>query len=358
MTKKNVKTPEIFSFQRLLCVTDGAFFNRIDGRCYPLPVIRHGIRGTQNTDNPEKDVANVQVTESAKTDARADALVVTFGLRTLNLDYSLFACLAEDRERARAARQSVARFVERARTSEGLREVARRIARNLASGSWLWRNRAVASEIEVDVADADGESIAKFDAFAVPTTSFGDYSADEMRLAEVLANGLRGGHDASIQVSAVVRFGLTGPVEVFPSQVYIEDKPKGFARALYKISPAAAEGDKGVRVMGQAALRDQKIANRLRAIDTWYPGYELTGKPLPVEPNGASLDFGEQFRPAGKNSAFSLFADLDAVDPNSEQGMYCIGMLIRGGVLGKAEEKKEKEKEKKAAQESSEAAEA
>ena len=42
--------------------------------------------------------------------------------------------------------------------------------------------------------------------------------------------------------------------------------------------------------MGQAALRDQKIGNALRTIDTWYPAYEERRVPLPVEPNGASLD--------------------------------------------------------------------
>ena len=50
------------------------------------------------------------------------------------------------------------------------------------------------------------------------------------------------------------------------------------------------------RTMGHAALRDQKIGNALRTIDTWYPRYTEHGRPLPVEPNGASLEAQEFFR--------------------------------------------------------------
>jgi hypothetical protein len=49
------KLPGVLSFQRGTLVTDGLFFNQFsDGKLAPLPVVRHGIRGTQNINKLEK----------------------------------------------------------------------------------------------------------------------------------------------------------------------------------------------------------------------------------------------------------------------------------------------------------------
>lgn len=339
------KTPANFSFQRLLMTTDGAFYNQIAGAYEhnPLQVVRHGIRGTQNTETIGKEVANIQQTESAKTDAAAQALVVRFGLRLIGLEHGLFACIGDTPEITRQVRDSVQNFAERAKSSQGLVTVSDRIARNVMSGAWLWRNRSVASEVEVEVIHKDAV-IAKLDALKLPTNGFDNLTSEEKAVGTVIANGLRGDRHANLTVVARLRFGVAGPVEVFPSQAYIEDKPKGFARPLYKISRAAkADNTASLREMGQAALRDQKIANRLRAIDTWYPDFPEIGQPLPIEPNGASLDFAYAFRGDGKVSAFDMFKRLNAIDPNSEEGMFCIGMLIRGGVLGMSDKAAKKD---------------
>lgn len=330
------KTPANFSFQRLLMTTDGGFFNQIAGSYEhnPLQVVRHGIRGTQNTETSGKDVSNIQQTESAKTDAAAEALVVRFGMRLIDLEHGLFACIGDTPDITRQVRDSVQNFVQRAKTSQGLITVSERIARNVMAGAWLWRNRSVASAVEVEVAHKDAV-IAKVDALKIPTNRFDDLSAEEKAVGAVIAAGLRGDRQANLTVVARLRFGVSGCVEVFPSQAYLEDKPKGFARPLYKISRAAkADDTSSARDMGQAALRDQKIANRLRTIDTWYPGFEEIGQPLPIEPNGASLEFAFAFRGEKAVSAFDMFARLNAIDPNSDEGMFCIGVLIRGGVLG------------------------
>ncbi len=92
--------------------------------------------------------------------------------------------------------------------------------------------------------------------------------------------------------------------------------------------------------MGQAALRDQKISNRLRTIDTWYDAFDIVGKPLPVEPNGASIDLMSFFR-SGKATAFNMFSRLNQIDPNSNEGMFCIGSMIRGGVYSGGSDKAE-----------------
>jgi CRISPR-associated protein Csy3 len=345
------KTPWSFSFSRTMLVTDGAFFNLIDdtyqGR--PVAVVRHGIRATQNVsgdaskspatgnakDDSERGVAYVQITESAKLDPNASALVVTFDIRMLDLAKGLHSCAGDTPEISRAARESVTHFVERAKGSHGLEEVSRRIARNIANGSFLWRNRVIASEVTVDVLRA-GALCATFDALKVPLTTFGDYSDAELKVAAVLAAGMRGDLTASLSVRATVKFGVSGAVEVFPSQGYIENKPKGFARPLYKLNVRAMpRGNIEPNVVvGEAALRDAKISNRLKTIDTWYPGFDTHRQPLPVEPMGASLDAMTFFRNGPSSSAFSMFARLNVIDPDSDDGMFCIATMVRGGVLG------------------------
>ena len=346
------KVPSVFSFQRSMIVSAGAFFNEIEGRqaMPPVCVVRHGLRGTQNVSEAgdsakgtkDRDVSNIQQTETAILDPRASALVVQFGLRMIDLDSALSACASGDAELAKLVRQSVVDFVTRAKSSEGLLEVSRRIARNVANGSFLWRNRVAAKSVTV-TAECNGVLLV-FNALSTPLSSFSDYSADEIRLSEVIAAGLRGDRDASIAVSARVDFGVKGAVEVFPSQAYLENKPKGFARPLYKLPidamQAKNDGTDHQISMGQAALRDQKISNRLRTIDTWYESYDIVGKALPIEPNGASIDLMSFFR-TGKSTAFNMFSRLNQIDPNSPEGMFCIGSMIRGGVYSGGSEKAE-----------------
>jgi CRISPR-associated protein Csy3 len=360
MPKTFARTPSVFSFQRCMLVTDGEFHNLIDGQLSPVPVLRHGLRGTQNVgevgetaSKAAREVANIQQTESAKLDARATALVVTFGLRMLDLRSALSACAADTTEVSRAVRDSVSDFVERALSSEGAQEVCRRIARNVANGAWLWRNRTCAAQVSVTVSDTGRPDIT-FDALRLRLRDFSNYSADEQALAGRLLDGLRGDPTANLSVRAEVSFGVEGAVEVFPSQGYVEDKPVGFARPLYKLHPTTApraDPTAASNVVGYAALRDQKIANRLRTIDTWYPSSTGVRHPIPVEPNGASLDDMCFHRADKASSAFGLLARLADVHPDSDDGMYCIASMIRGGVYsgGKTEKKGAKTTEAEAA---------
>lgn len=341
------RLPGVLSFQRGLLVTDAEMFNEIDGKRVTLPVIRHGIRGTQNVNKAGKDtdtagnavrgaVSNPQVTDSAKLAPEADALLVSFGVRFMDIGNCLFACApgkSDTTDEITGLRVSLNDFIARAKEGDGLHEVSRRYARNLLNGRWLWRNRTLAATLTVSVA-VDDKPLVSVDGLAVPMNDFSDYSEAELKVAEVIYGGLCYGDVAALTVDARVTFGMKGAIEVFPSQNYLDDKPKGFARPLYCLGEPDAASPTELRVMGRAALRDQKIANALRTFDTWYPDFADHGRPIPVEPNGASLDAQVHFRPLGKNSvsAFSLAKQLNALDPNSPDGMFMIASLIRGGV--------------------------
>ncbi|CAK0764553.1 CRISPR-associated protein Csy3 [Gammaproteobacteria bacterium] len=358
------KLPGVLAFQRRHVVTDALMYSEIKGdfETYPLPVIRHGIRGTQNVNEGksdaatasaakggEREISNIQITDSAKLDPNADALIVNFSLRLLDISDGLDACVAADKVDGQILRESLTSFMTRAKSSEGLMEVARRYTRNIANGRWLFRNRTIASSIEISIAHKE-KLLARFDALALPTNRFGDYSDDESRVAEVLAQGLRGESTHGVTVTARITFGFKGSIEVFPSQNYIENKPKGFARSLFRIGkPERIHRDEPVefRVMGQAALRDQKIFNAIRTIDTWYPAFPETGFPIAVEPAGASLSQQEFYRPK-ESSSFAMFKRLNTIDPNSPDGMFCIAALDRGGVYSDSDKAVKEEKKKRA----------
>lgn len=357
------KIPGVTSFSRRSIISDAVFFNIAEHSESPLRVVRHGIRGTQNINSGDKtttrDPSQIQVTETARTEPESDGFIVRFSLRYLPLEGALHACTVSkegDRDLITALREQFGTFVTASKNSEGLAEVARRTARNILNGRWLWRNRSLGESILINVTSAatvsgdvsgDELQIKNFDGLSLPLNVFADYTTEEIRLASHIQSALEGKGSAPITVEAHVKFGFTGSVEVYPSQNYVSNKPKGFARPLYKIGAAdkrehASTNDllafNDIRRMGQAAIRDQKIGNALRTIDTWYDEAEENNHlPIAVEPEGANLEFMRYYRKhAGykSNSSFALAARMGELDPNSHEGMFLIAALMRGGVYG------------------------
>ncbi|MCU4414462.1 type I-F CRISPR-associated protein Csy3 [Acinetobacter sp. WU_MDCI_Axc73] len=350
------KLPGSLSLQRGTVVSDAAFFNLFDNEQQtqtPLNVMYHGIRGTQNVaGNKEKgaatgnsaarEVSNIQLTESAKLQPEAK-LLVKWDFRFIDLSYVLFASASKagaDKSEEYNFRQAFLNFVNRAKESDGLKEVVRRYVRNIVNGRWLWRNRIVAESITIQVTAPDSPETYSFDALSYNLKSFDQSSEQEQKLADILLKGITGeSTSATLHIEAIVDFGMGG-VEVFPSQNYLEDKPKGFSRSLYQLNPVKPQRNvNDNQYLGQAALRDQKIGNALRTIDTWYPAFDDNDKkPIAVEPNGANLE-GQIFYRVGKEkvSAFDILKEVDELDPNSEKGMFLIACLIRGGVYSEGE---------------------
>ena len=222
------KLPGVLAFQRGVVISDALFFNVCEDSQTPVMVVRHGIRGTQNVNKDgdaekstaanakRQEVSNIQTTDTAKLDANAQALAVRFSLRFLDLDNVLFACAPSSTDAddlVRQYRDSVASFIERAKTSDGLNEVAARFARNIANGRWLWRNRTIARQITVRVSVA-GKALASFDALATPLNHFNDISADERKVAAYIADGLRGDDDAGLDIEAQLDFGVRGALDL------------------------------------------------------------------------------------------------------------------------------------------------
>lgn len=346
------KLPGALSMDRTLVVTDGIMKNLFDdGSTTPVAVIRHGIRGTQNINNgKDHSVSNIQETDTAKLDVNAKGMQVEFSIRFLDIADTLSSCApgkGDDAQLIDEFKSSLNHFITKAKSSKGVQEIALRYARNIANGRWLWRNRTIAQRAVIHVS-FDNTALS-FDATRIPLNQFGDYSDDEKALAKHIESGLTGRLSSEINVRADVYLGVNGAVEVFPSQNYIDGKPKGFARSLYKYDTQRVTDKTNNSIVGYAALRDQKITNALRTFDTWYADYPAIRLPIPVEPNGASLDAQDFYRAGkknGKDSAFNLFLKLNELDPDTTEGMFCIACLIRGGVYSGGSEDKSKKKGK------------
>lgn len=340
------KLPGVNSYSRTQVISDGRFFCLNESAVETdLNVIRHGIRGTQNINKVgDYDVTQIQVTETARTEADSVAFGVEFSLKFLPLSSALHSCAGKGADQLREAFDA---FVGKAEGSEGLNEVARRFARNVLNGRWLWRNRSLGSAIRIS-ANSGRVTITDYDALSSSLNDFENYTTEEVDLGRVIAESLSGGEASGISVRATIDLGFRGSVEVFPSQNYVERKPSGFARPLYKMGraqPVKQSKDAGlidyndVRRMGIAALRDQKIGNALRTIDNWYPDAEEHGfRPISVEPAGANLDLMTFFRSKKTGStAFDIALRMGDLDPNSPDGMFLIAALMRGGVYGESD---------------------
>lgn len=346
-TKTFKKLPGTLAFQRGFVISDALFYNLTGERESPLYVFRHGIRGTQNvtpgssSKKENRDVANVQVTDSAKKSHDADAVLVRFSVRFLPIENTFYAASSKDKDGLSAYRQSLIDFFKRAKTENtGLDEVSRRFARNILNGRWLWRNRLIACGVGITVKLGTGEIVVEgVDALGTSITDFDNYSQEEIKIGEHIANELRGESTQPLTVEARIDFGIPGEHEVFCSQNYLgAQTEKGFARSLYYVNAENTFLGVGVKTLGQAAFRDQKVSNAIRTIDTWYPDYKIIGRPIPVEPAGANLA-DDCFYREKEDTAFAIIKRLNEVDVNSPDGMFMIASLIRGGVYSESEKK-------------------
>lgn len=346
------KLPGVLSFQRGLMVSDGRMLNVMpDGTTSPVNVFRHGIRGTQNipitTDASSKggkrEVANIQTTESALLHPDAVALEVRFSLRPLAISQVLSACAGDSQATTQAVRGSITNFLDRAK-GEAVAKLSLRYARTTLNARWLWRNRVSAATVKTSANVVNGASLAVVDSLSLPMNSFDAFIDAERSLAKVIAENFCGESMVGIEVVARVDFAMRGSIEVFPSQNYIENKPKGFARPLYKIGgtlPYQRKDNVDSVIVGHAGLRDQKIGNALRTIDTWYPTYPELKQALPVEPMAASLDLMDFLRD-GPHTAFKLFCRLNELDPASDEGQFALACMIRGGVYSESDKPTDK----------------
>ena len=326
-----LKTASVLAFERNLDISD-AFFTQQnsqnkDSKAQPVSIKEKSVRGTisNRLKNPEKtdpakldaeiEKANLQRVDSAALDEDCDTLVVTWSCKVLPFSGKPSVCNDQDYQ------QALVSTVQDYLDNQGVGELARRYATNIANARWLWRNRVGAESIIVNVScDIDGtKQNFEFDAKSISLKDFNTDDSKINELAELIEKGLN--DDAFIilyvKATAIIGYGQ----EVYPSQELVLDTGKTKSKELYQIN-------------GKAGMHSQKVSNAIRTIDDWYPDAEF---PIAVEPYGAVTTLGAAFRqPKAKMDFYSLFDNwvLKGETPDVNQQHYVMGVLIRGGVFG------------------------
>jgi len=330
--KTNKETPSVLAFERKLEPSDALFFSGNWGDCndsskwQPITLKEKTVRGTvvhrltpTEEDparlNQDEEKANIQTVDVANLPDSHDTLRICFTLRVRRGFAEPTACNRLDYyERIKA-------IVDRYLAHKGLDVLARRYARNLANGCFLWKNRISAEQVVVRVDSLKrGDSVRHwvFDSFSEALCEMRNWESDVeglSDLASLVANGLLGQEHVLLRVTAFARVGAGQ--EVFPSQEFIQE-PKG----------GKQKGDKSktlYHVGGTAAFHSQKVGNALRTIDTWYEGADKNG-PIAVETYGSVTPQGTAWRKSkNKEDFYTLFDEwvLKGVAPPSEQKTLC-----------------------------------
>jgi len=351
--KKDKETPSILAFERKLEPSDALFFSGNWAECddaskwSPVVLQEKTVRGTVVHRLPptEKDPArlnlnieepNIQTVHSLSLPVEHDTLRVQFTLRVRGGLGEPSAC--NKIEYRNKLKSIVDFYVER----HGLKELSLRYAMNLANGRFLWRNYDSAEEIKVCIESLKGGELGQqwcfdinpFSESSKERMTCGSNSEELSALSDLIARGLLRKEYVLLRTTAFARVGAGQ--EVFPSQEFIQ-KPEGGWR----------NGDRTktlYQVKSIAAMHSQKIGNALRTIDTWYEDSHKNG-PIAVESYGSVTSQGQAWRQPTKNQDFYSILDdwvIKGLVPPLEQQHYVIAMLIRGGVFGEAEEKKQK----------------
>ena len=326
MTKLN--TPSVLAFESKLVCSDAVMFsgnwkNRdATGAWAAIKVTEKSVRGTISNRlkgakaskiDAEVEKANLQTVDNAALPFDAETLKVTFTLRVLG-DLAI-PSTCNNPEYQTALADKISSYVQ----ANGLKELAKRYATNLANGRFLWRNRVGAEQIEVRISHSEQQWI--FDAQELCLKSF-DHDNEKLdQISSVIEMGLLGEKATLLTVEAYVQLGEAQTV--FPSQELVMNSGDRKSKFLYQLG-------------GQAAMHSQKIGNAIRTIDTWYPQSDEFG-PIAIEPYGSVTNRGVAYRkPKDKTDFYNILDSWMLKDkvPELDQQHYLMAMLVRGGVFG------------------------
>lgn len=331
-----LETATVLAFERNLDISDGVFSQKDssqqNAKLTPVIITEKSVRGTISnrlknaiSNDPAKldaetEKANLQRVDVAILDHDKDTLVIQWSCKVLPFTGKPCVCNNQDYQ------DKLINTVQGYLKEQGLSELAKRYATNIANARWLWRNRLGAETIKVTITYKENnieQHIVLEEAKHYSLNSFELKDEKISKLAKLIEQGLTGEKFTILYISAEAKIGYGQ--EAYPSQELIldtgNDKGKK-SKVLYQTN-------------GHAAMHSQKISNAIRTIDTWYQQDVLF--PIAIEPYGAVTTMGTAFRqPKQKQDFYSHFDSWILKDevPATEQQHYVIGVLIRGGVFG------------------------
>ena len=339
MSKTTERKTTVLAFEKKMVASDGYMYQvRWDTRTENAQCIRileKSVRGTISNRLTKKEgndplkldakIANPnpQTVDSASLDLQHDTLKLCFTLKFLSGVAYPSACNNEEHYK------KISHMVQSYLNTYGFKEVAKRYALNIANGRFLWRNRVGTEKIEIVVHNKEQQKTWTFNGHAYDLTNFEDTDEQVEELATCIDDALCG--KVPYFFIDVTAYALLGNgQEVYPSEELVLNKTDDTykkSKILYQVNEIAA-------------MHSQKINNALRTIDTWYPEYQNTGKPIAIEPYGAVTTIGKGYRtPKEKQDFYTLFDKYSKGDEpfaTQEEADYVMAMLVRGGVFGES----------------------
>ena len=340
----NLKTANVLAFERVLDISDAFLWQQDSQNPTHSPVMvciqEKSVRGTisnrlknATANDPTKLDAeigkpNLQRVDASYLDEDKDTLIAKFTCKVLPFTGKPNVCNHKDGYQANQDYQAaLMKVVESYKQQQGMSEVAKRYATNIANARWLWRNRVGAENIRVVVKNGT-EEICFSHALEIGLKDFTYNDSKLNQLSAWIEAGLNGEKFTLLEVIAYAKIG--NGQEVYPSQELVLDTGSKKSKILYRVGHANEN---------HAGMHSQKISNAIRTIDTWYADYIEQGFPIAIEPYGAVTTLGTAFRqPKHKQDFYSLFDDwvLKGKAPEIEQQHYVMAVLIRGGVFGES----------------------
>jgi CRISPR-associated protein Csy3 len=321
----------------------------------PVEITTTTVRGTianddlaapsKRVDAGEKSInaANIQQIEQGRLAADAALLLVTTQVRFAG--HAGNPCMSNEP----AFTASLQEFLRQYAQAGGYRELALRYVLQLASASWIWRNRfgdnlqvrLAVGDMSVVLGEDDLDLSKGFNELAVANA---EQRAVINAIADLVAAGIAGGASVTVHAAALVDMGFGA--EVYPSQEFGTDATESVEKGN------KADKEKLSRVLSKirnsedkfvATIHARKVANAVRTIDTWH-GQVGVGT-IAVEPYGANTHQSVAYRVSGNDlytylkSPEQLKASL-AADGVQAQHHFVVACLIRGGVYGFKESSK------------------
>ena len=350
MAKESKVTGDVFGIRKAVDLSDGIMKYEVEGKEYGVEIYESGNRAVQSYDSKDQShsASNIVYGEKARIPEKADKLIIEFTGKV-----SPIAEIPDAIDRYHAVYVDKIKELKASNNQEikdAFMKLTKMMAFNIAAAKWGWRNFDVAKEISVEI-EYEGNELSFTNVKTVGMV--GKYEDDKLILnesldiedfAERIYQSLISEDNVLIfNVRAV--FNVGNGSRVYPSQLFpaVKKKVPGttteFSCELYR---ATTFGEDEV-----AGLSPEKIWNKIRTVDMFHGKKGNT--PIPLEPNGATLQFQDFFRGGKSKNDFYEYKRrwLEATDleefidsfENKNDLIFFLGILVRGGVLGSEKSK-------------------
>lgn len=332
----NMKVPNQLSYLGSIKPTYGHFYYLQDGEKFPLPIKKTSLRGLKSsysegysTDKTKTNPhalaqPNIIYADYCMPPVVAEEVFCDFSLRISANTMTPEICHSEE------AQAKLTCFVEKYAELGGFSELAKRIAKNILMGTWLFRNKE--KQPSIKVTSPSGKS------YSVKQSASLSWDINSWKKGDLNTLNKLSGEIANAMINRTIfwqaKISASIPVapceEIFPSQLM---DTKNRDKQLISIP---FDSDRQT-----AALTPQKIGAGLAMIDDWYA---KDAHPIRVTEYGGDKHLGVSLRhPSKKTDFYTLIKMLEAQqsDLDKVQSLqdipdnihYLMSVLIKGGLF-------------------------